>query len=63
MKKVLKVIILILFSDKTVAQEQLIRKIYNFTRNTDKLNEFIQNKELRILREYVKGEHYGSTNR
>lgn len=62
-KEKVKVIILILFSDKTVAQEQLIRKIYNFTRNTDKLNEFIQNKELRILREYVKGEHYGSTNR
>ena len=62
-KEKVKVIILILFSDKTVAQEQLIRKIYNFTRNTDKLNEFIQNKELRILQEYVKGEHYGSTNR
>ena len=62
-KEKVKVIILILFSDKTVAQEQLIRKIYNFTRNTDKLNEFIQNKELRILREYVKGEHYGSANR
>lgn len=62
-KEKVKVIILILFSDKTVAQEQLIRKIYNFTRNTDKLNEFIQNKELRILREYVKGEYYGSTNR
>lgn len=62
-KEKVKVIILILFSDKTVAQEQLIRKIYNFTRNTDKLDEFIQNKELRILQEYVKGEHYGSTNR
>lgn len=62
-KEKVKVIILILFSDKTVAQEQLIRKIYNFTRNTDKLNEFIQNKELRVLREYVKGEHYGSANR
>lgn len=62
-KEKVKVIILILFSDKTVAQEQLIRKLYNFTRNTDKLNEFIQNKELRILQEYVKGEHYGSTNR
>ncbi len=62
-KEKVKVIILILFSDKTVAQEQLIRKIYNFTRNTDKLDEFIQNKELRILQEYVKGEHYGSINR
>ena len=57
---IVRLVFLIVFAKNEPSQNILFRKIYNFTRDKERVNKLIKNQKIEILTEYLEGESHGT---
>lgn len=57
---IVRLVFLIVFAKNEPSQNILFRKIYNFTRDKERLNKLIKEQKIEVLTEYLEGESHGT---
>ena len=57
---IVRLVFLIVFAKNEPSQNILFRKIYNFTRDKERVNKLIKDQKIEVLTEYLEGESHGT---
>ena len=57
---IVRLVFLIVFAKNEPSQNILFRKIYNFTRDKERVNKLITDQKIEVLTEYLEGESHGT---
>ena len=57
---IVRLVFLIVFAKNEPSQNILFRKIYNFTRDKERVNRLIKDQKIEVLTEYLEGESHGT---
>ena len=57
---IVRLVFLIVFAKNEPSQNILFRKIYNFTRDKERVNKLINDQKIEVLTEYLEGENHGT---